>query len=68
MSYFQLCPHTICPGNQNWFFVTCGELKATTKATQSDADVAAAAAQVRALMFVARFRQDIDQRLAALEH
>jgi molecular chaperone HscB len=31
-------------------------------------DVAAAAAQVRALMFVARFRQDIDQRLAALEH
>jgi len=30
-------------------------------------DVAAAAAQVRALMFVARFRHDIDQRLAALE-
>jgi molecular chaperone HscB len=30
-------------------------------------DVAAAAAQVRALMFVARFRQDIDQRLEALE-
>ena len=30
-------------------------------------DMAAAAAQVRALMFVARFRQDIDQRLEALE-
>jgi molecular chaperone HscB len=30
-------------------------------------DVAAAAAQVRALMFVTRFRQDIDQRLEALE-
>ncbi len=30
-------------------------------------DVAAAAAQVRALMFVARFRQDIEQRLDTLE-
>jgi molecular chaperone HscB len=30
-------------------------------------DAAAAAAQVRALMFVARFRQEIDQRLEALE-
>jgi molecular chaperone HscB len=30
-------------------------------------DAAAAAAQVRALMFVARFRQDIDHRLEALE-
>ena len=30
-------------------------------------DVAAATAQVRALMFVARFRQDIDHRLEALE-
>lgn len=30
-------------------------------------DVAAAAAQVRSLMFVARFRRDIDQRLEALE-
>jgi molecular chaperone HscB len=30
-------------------------------------DVVAAAAQVRALMFVARFRQDIDHRLEALE-
>ncbi len=30
-------------------------------------DAAAAAAQVRALMFVARFRQDIDLRLETLE-
>jgi molecular chaperone HscB len=30
-------------------------------------DAASAAEQVRALMFVARFRQDIDQRLEALE-
>lgn len=30
-------------------------------------DTAAAAAQVRALMFVARFRQDIDRRLDALD-
>jgi molecular chaperone HscB len=30
-------------------------------------DMAAAAAQVRALMFVARFRQDIEQRLDTLE-
>jgi molecular chaperone HscB len=30
-------------------------------------DTAAAAAQVRALMFVARFRQDVAQRLEALE-
>jgi len=30
-------------------------------------DVAAAAAQVRALMFVARFRRDIEHRLEALE-
>ncbi len=33
--------------------------------TQQDVD--AAAAQVRSLMFVARFREDIDQRLEALE-
>lgn len=32
-----------------------------------DKDTAAAAAQVRALMFVARFRRDIDQRLDALD-
>lgn len=31
------------------------------------ADAASAAAQVRALMFVARFRQDIERRLEALE-
>ena len=31
------------------------------------ADVAAAAAQVRALMFVAKFRQDLDDRLESLE-
>jgi molecular chaperone HscB len=31
-------------------------------------DTAAAAAQVRALMFVARFREDIARRLDALEH
>lgn len=31
-------------------------------------DAVAAAQQVRALMFVARFRQDIDRRLAALEY
>jgi molecular chaperone HscB len=31
-----------------------------------DSDPAAAAAQVRALMFVARFREDIDRRLDAL--
>ena len=30
-------------------------------------DAAAAAEQVRALMFVQRFRQDIDARLEALE-
>jgi molecular chaperone HscB len=30
-------------------------------------DMAAATAQVRALMFVARFRQDIEQRLDTLE-
>ena len=37
--------------------------------TQLDhtADTAAAAAQVRALMFVARFRQDIERRLDALD-
>jgi molecular chaperone HscB len=29
-------------------------------------DAPAAAAQVRALMFIARFRSDIDQRLEAL--
>jgi molecular chaperone HscB len=32
-----------------------------------DGDVAAAAAQVRSLMFVARFRQDLDERLESLE-
>jgi molecular chaperone HscB len=31
-------------------------------------DVAAAAAQVRALMFVRRFRDDIERRLAAHDH
>ena len=31
-------------------------------------DIVAAAAQVRALMFVARFREDIARRLEALEH
>ena len=31
------------------------------------ADAPAAAAQVRALMFIQRFRADIDQRLAALD-
>jgi molecular chaperone HscB len=31
-------------------------------------DSAAAAAQVRALMFVARFRQDVESRLETLEH
>ncbi len=31
-------------------------------------DAAAAAAQVRALMFVARFREDVARRLDALEH
>jgi molecular chaperone HscB len=30
-------------------------------------DATAAAAQVRALMFVARFREDINRRLAQLE-
>jgi molecular chaperone HscB len=31
-------------------------------------DMGAAAAQVRALMFVRRFRQDVERRLEALEH
>jgi molecular chaperone HscB len=33
----------------------------------TDSDAAAAAAQVRALMFVARFRQDIERRLDVLD-
>jgi molecular chaperone HscB len=41
-----------------------GELGRLLDSDQSDA--AAAAAQVRALMFVARFREDIDRRLDAL--
>jgi molecular chaperone HscB len=42
-------------------------LAALQQALDRDGDVAAAAAQVRALMFVARFRQDIERRLEALE-
>ena len=42
---------------------------ASVAAALDDAgDAAAAAAEVRALMFVARFRQDIARRLEALEH
>jgi molecular chaperone HscB len=41
-----------------------GELERLLDSDRSDA--AAAAAQVRALMFVARFREDIDRRLDAL--
>lgn len=40
---------------------------AVEQALDVDGDAAAAAGQVRALMFVARFRQDIDRRLEALE-
>jgi molecular chaperone HscB len=44
------------------------QLLALLQAALDDAqDTLAAAAQVRALMFVARFRQDIDQRLEALD-
>ncbi len=38
-----------------------------TRLLDDDADTAAAAAQVRALMFVARFRQDIERRLDTLD-
>jgi molecular chaperone HscB len=40
---------------------------AVEQALDEAGDAAAAAAQVRALMFVARFRQDIGRRLEALE-
>ncbi len=42
-------------------------LAAVEQALDRDGDAAAAAAQVRALMFVQRFRRDLAQRLAALE-
>jgi molecular chaperone HscB len=42
-------------------------LAALQQSLDQDGDAAAAAAQVRALMFVARFRQDIARRLEALE-
>lgn len=42
-------------------------LAALTDLLDQRNDTAAAAAQVRALMFVARFRQDIDKRLDALD-
>ena len=42
-------------------------LAALAKQLDQQQDTAAAAAQVRALMFVARFRQDIDRRLDLLD-
>jgi molecular chaperone HscB len=42
-------------------------LAGIAQALDTDGDAAAAAAQVRALMFVARFRQDIERRLDALD-
>lgn len=42
-------------------------LEAVAQALDGRADAAAAAAQVRALMFVARFRQDIRRRIEARE-
>lgn len=42
-------------------------LQAVARALDTDDDPEAAARQVRALMFVARFRQDLDRRLAAYE-
>lgn len=42
-------------------------LQALTQTLDEQGDVTAAAAQVRALMFVARFRQDIDRRLEQLD-
>jgi molecular chaperone HscB len=42
-------------------------LEKLTKTFDEQSDVAEAAAQVRALMFVARFRQDIDRRLEQLD-
>ena len=43
-------------------------LTSVAAALDDAGDAAAAAAEVRALMFVARFRQDIARRLEALEH
>jgi molecular chaperone HscB len=42
-------------------------LTALTRQLDDQGDLHAAAAQVRALMFVARFRQDIDRRLEKLD-
>ena len=42
-------------------------IAALTRQLDEQGDTAAAAAQVRALMFVARFRQDIDRRLEQLD-
>ncbi|PTT75103.1 Fe-S protein assembly co-chaperone HscB [Pelomonas sp. HMWF004] len=42
-------------------------LAAVQRLLDEAGDAAAAAAQVRALMFIQRFRADIDQRLAALQ-
>jgi molecular chaperone HscB len=42
-------------------------LQALGRLLDDQGDTAAAAAQVRALMFVARFRQDIERRLDALD-
>ena len=44
-----------------------GMLAALASQLDQQQDTAAAAAQVRALMFVARFRQDIDRRLDLLD-
>lgn len=43
-------------------------LQAVAQALDTDDDPESAARQVRALMFVARFRQDLDRRLAAYEN
>ena len=45
----------------------CRMLDALSTQLDDTSDTAAAAAQVRALMFVARFRQDIERRLDKLE-
>ena len=42
-------------------------LAALTEALDGQGDTAAAAQQVRALMFVARFRDDMARRLSALD-
>jgi molecular chaperone HscB len=44
-----------------------GLLQALQRLLDEQGDTAAAAAQVRALMFVAKFRQDIDNRLESIE-